>query len=123
AVPSRTACQADRTPDASADRAPHVRRAALSLLLLTVLVCACGPRRTVKTTTTPLPASLRTPTAAAPATPGSDQAPPPPEGITDPFAYCRVVRDADQPYYLFAPQGGDYAERYRASINYRGPLY
>jgi hypothetical protein len=98
-------------------------RAGLVVLMLATIACACGPRQTSNATATQYATSVRSPTAAAFATPGGNQSPPQPEGITDPFAYCRVVRDADQPYYLFAPQGGGYAERYRASIKYGGPLY
>jgi hypothetical protein len=45
------------------------------------------------------------------------------DGISNPFAFCSAARDAVEPYFLYAPEGGIQGERYRVSIQYTGPLY
>jgi hypothetical protein len=106
-------------------RASAVR---IAPLLIAICVVACGGDDGDRTPSTPGQPSAPTATVTAPpATPlPPAEAPARPEGgdgIADPFAFCAAARDAAEPYFLYAPEGGTQGERYRASVRYAGPLY
>src|SRR5688572_29166665 len=98
-----------------------------ALLLVAMCLVACGGGNGDGTSTSGQPSIPTATVTAPPATtlPTAETAARPEggDGITDPFAFCAAARDAAEPYFLYAPEGGAQAERYRTSVRYAGPLY